>query len=152
MKKRVSPDNNKFAASVSVVIPVFNNEKTIIEQLKKCQKILASVCTNYEILISNDKSTDSTEKLLKQFPKDAQIKVFHQPKNLGIAQNIRFLYQKAESKYLLLFSLDGGWDPQDIARLINHIHSQKADIVIGKRAIKDYPLQRKVISTIYNIL
>ena len=48
--------------SISIIIPVFNEEKTIIKILKKIDEIKKSV--NLEIIIINDGSTDNSERLI----------------------------------------------------------------------------------------
>jgi dolichol-phosphate mannosyltransferase len=137
---------------VSLVIPVFNNATTVIKQLQQCKALMNRLCQTYEMIISNDKSTDTTKKQLEKFAHDPHVRIIHQTKNLGIARNIFFLYQQAKFPYILLFSIDGDWNTQDIELLIKQAEKTKADIVIGKRNIKDYPLKRKVISFLYNLL
>lgn len=146
MNKKISPKE------VSLLIPVYNNEKTIIEQLKKCEKIMRSLCKDYEIVIAEDKSKDQTPKILKGYVNRKNYRLILNKTNLGISKNIRQLYKIARLKYCLLFSIDGGWDPNDIKRLINTAYEKNADIVIGKRDKKNYSLYRKLISYFYNLL
>lgn len=139
-------------SSVSLVIPVYNNSLTLKEQLQKCINELLALNYDYEIIISNDKSTDNTEHILKKFKQKKYINIFHQKENLGIAKNILFLYRQAKYSNIVLFSVDGDWSTSDITRLIKYAENKNADIVIGKREYKDLQLQRKVISFIYNIM
>lgn len=146
MKKIVTPKK----ISVSLVIPIFNNEKTLFQQIKQCQKMMKDMCDTYEIVISNDASTDKTKEKLILLSKDKHIRVYHQPKNLGIADNLKFLYKKARYSYILLYSVDGDWNPLDISRLITAAKRKKSDIVIGMRRVKDYSFMRKFVSFVYN--
>ena len=66
--------------SISIIIPVFNEEKTIIKILKKIDEIKTN--TNLEIIIINDGSTDNSEGLIDQNTKYFD-KVKHLKKNLG---------------------------------------------------------------------
>jgi len=142
---------NKIPISVSLVIPIFNNSLTLSTQLRACLKIIDKYCKRYEVIVSNDASYDITEKILNnEFKNNKKLIIYHQKKNLGISKNIRFLYKKARMDYVLLFSIDGAWNPQDIGLLIKSIYSNSADIVIGKRKTKAYSLVRKTISSIYN--
>lgn len=147
-----SKPNFKISSGVSLVIPVYNNAATLKEHLQKSIEALEKICKTYEIIISNDKSTDNTESVLKQYSNNKNIIICNQKKNLGIAKNILFLYKKAKYEYIVLFSLDGDWEPNDITRLILHAVEQKADIVIGKRNVNDFPFARKIVSVIYNLL
>jgi len=67
--------NNYRSLTISLVIPTYNDEKTIIPQVLVCEKILKSYCHDYEIIIADDVSSDSTRKLLsKQFKNNKRIK------------------------------------------------------------------------------
>ena len=138
---------------VSLVIPLFNNEKTAIAQLDTCNNILKKICDEYEIIVCEDKSTDSSAKLLKDnFQKNKNFSLIFHRQNLGIAKTIRELYKKAHYDYVVLFSVDGDWNPQDIQRLLRAAKKKHADIVIGKRTYTEYSLYRKIISFFYNFL
>jgi dolichol-phosphate mannosyltransferase len=143
----------KIPIQVSLVIPIYNNATTAITQIKRCQEILKKSCSAYNIIISNDASTDDTGNMLsKHFKRNKHIVLLHQKKNLGISKNIKLLYKKASFAYIALFSVDGAWDPDDIANLMYAIHSKKSDMIIGKRRNKGYTLSRHIISFLYNSL
>jgi glycosyltransferase involved in cell wall biosynthesis len=143
--------NNK-DIKVSLIIPVYNNSATLSKYLEKCIIELQSSCNDYEILISNDNSFDKTQAVLEKFQKNINIKLFHQKNNLGIARNLLFLYKKALNPYVVLFSLDGDWDPHDISRLIMYAKNNNTDIVIGKRDGKTLQFNRRIVSAIYNLM
>lgn len=64
---------------ISVCVPVFNGEKSISRNIKS---LINQEFKNFEILISNNKSTDKTLKICKNFKqKDNRIKIFNQKKN-----------------------------------------------------------------------
>lgn len=137
----------------SLVIPLFNNERTAISQLKKCESILKKLCSQYEIIVCDDKSTDTSAKLLKEnFKKNKTFSLIFHKQNQGIAKTVRELYKKATYDYVVLFSVDGDWNPKDIETLLKTAKKEKADIVIGKRTYTDYSLYRKFISFFYNFL
>lgn len=136
--------------SVSVVIPTYNNAHTATEQLLSCLHILQGLRVPFEILISDDQSTDGNNEILKLFQKEKGVTLYEQNKRLGIAANLRFLYTKARKEYVLIYSIDGDWNPLDIKKLIQKAKKTKADIVIGERLVKEYPLSRKIVSALYN--
>jgi len=137
----------------SLVIPLLNNEKTLVSQLKMCKEILEKICTQYEIIVCDDKSTDSSQQLLKiYFSKDKHFKLIFNKKNIGIAKNVYNLYKISKFEYIVLFSVDGDWYPRDIAKLLLFANKNKADIVIGRRIKKNYGFYRKTISFFYNFL
>lgn len=143
----------KVPFSVSLVIPVFNNGNTVVSQIKMCEKILSSICTTYEILPCDDKSTDNSASLLREcfIGKRGYKLIFHK-KNLGIPKTIKSLYDKALFDYIVLFSVDGDWNPIDINNLLITVLRTKADIVIGVRNKSSYNMYRRLISFMYNFL
>lgn len=144
--------NKHIPLSISLVIPTYNNAATLSKYLSQCITIMKNYCKDYEILVSNDASTDNTKEILSKFIAEKHLKIFHQKANLGISDNIRFLYSHTKKQYTLLFSIDGGWDTQDLIRLAKAAYDKKADIVIGKRQKKQYTLYRHIISFFYNSL
>src|SRR5258708_17726966 len=145
--------SNSVKQNASLVIPIYNNEKTLVSQLKQAEKILKKICSRYEIIICDDKSTDSSQLLLKKhFSNKPNIKLIFHSKNHGIAKTIYSLYKKAQYSYIVLFSVDGDWNPKDIGKLLKCAFLTGADITIGKRKIEEYSFYRKILSFFYNYL
>ncbi len=139
--------------SASLVIPVFNNGDTLVEQIKECEEIISKIISNYEIIICDDKSTDNSAHLLrKHFQNKSHFNIIFHSKNKGIAKTIRELYSKAKLDNIVLFSVDGCWNPKDIEKLLLQAIESKSDIVIGKRNKSQYSMYRKIISFFYNTL
>jgi glycosyltransferase involved in cell wall biosynthesis len=85
------------SALVSIGIPVYNGEKTIRAAI---ESILKQSYKNLEIIISDNSSTDDTEKICREYQAvDSRILFFQQPKNLGLYANNAFVYSKAKGKY-----------------------------------------------------
>jgi glycosyltransferase involved in cell wall biosynthesis len=144
----------KFTASISLIIPTYNNEETIVGQLRSCEKILESMYNDYEIIISDDLSKDKTVKLLKKsFYGNENFRLIFQKKNLGIGKNIKYLYKSAKKDYVILYSADGEWNPNDIKEMLLVRETQKADLVIGKRIKKEgYNFRRNIVSLFFRLL
>lgn len=139
--------------SVSVVIPVFNNEQTAKDQLETCYKLLNKLPLTFEIILLNDASTDGSLRILRQFSlTHPHVRLLNHKINLGIAASLKDLYSASRYKYTLLFSIDGQWNPADIISLIIYLADKKLDVVIGRRLQKKYPPCRKLISYLYNML
>lgn len=140
--------------SVSLVVPVYNNEKSIVSQLKHCNKLLGANASVYEIVIADDRSADQTAELLqKHFSTHKRFRIYNNKNNLGIAKNIFSLYKKARYEYVVFYSADGDWSPKDIKKLLDKAVRTGAAIVIGKRNKKrGYSFYRKIISYSYNLL
>ena len=78
---------------ISIGIPVYNGEKFI----RKCiESVLQQTNRNFELIISDNASTDSTPEICKEFlNKDDRISFERQDKNMGGCWNFNFLLQKA---------------------------------------------------------
>jgi len=94
----------KNASLVSLGMPVFNEEQNIIKALNS---ILNQSYENFELIISDNCSTDKTSQICKNFAlKDNRIKYFRQKENLGPARNFKFVFDKAKGKYFSWVAAD----------------------------------------------
>ena len=144
--------SSQFPYSVSLVIPLYNNEKTLVSQLRACSDVLNKVCKEYEIIICEDSSIDNSKNLLEENFKKKPFKLVFHKNNLGIAKTTRELYRKASKDYVVLFSVDGDWNPFDIQKLLLFLKKTESDIVIGKRNTYNFTFYRRIISVSYNAL
>lgn len=139
--------------SVSLVIPVFNNESTLKRYLVECYELLHKEKIKFEILLCDDGSSDNSLLIMQRFKKNHKnVSIIIHKKNKGIAATLKDLYSQAHNEYIVLFSADGGWRSLDTLRLIRFALKTNGDIVIGKRTHKKYTLKRKAISFTYNML
>lgn len=91
-----------FNPKVSICIPSYNHEKYIEKTIKSA---LAQTYKNFEIIISDDNSTDNTENVINRF-KDPKIKFFKNSSNIGPSANFNKLIEIAEGEYLLFIASD----------------------------------------------
>lgn len=113
---------------LSIIIPVYNEEKTIREILEKVQK--AKISVSYEILIVDDGSTDSTREKLKKV-KGAKI-ILHS-KNRGKGAAVKTGMKNAVGEYILIQDADLEYNPNQIKDLLKPILANKAEVVYGTR-------------------
>ncbi len=89
---------------VSIGMPVFNGEKYIREAI---DSVMAQTFTEFELIISDNGSTDKTEKICREYAKnDLRIRYIRQPKNRGINFNSNFVLQKARGLYFTWLAHD----------------------------------------------
>ena len=87
---------------VSVIMSAYNSKSTIGESI---ESILSQSYQNIELLICNDGSTDDTQKILNSFQKkDSRVRLFQNPKNLGLTASLNILI--AESKGVFIARQD----------------------------------------------
>lgn len=113
--------------TLSVIMPVFNEEKTVAHVLKK----LHEVSFVKEIIVINDGSTDQTEKIIKRL-RLAKVQYFYK-KNGGKGSAVKLGITKATKDYILFQDADLEYDPEDIPALVEPIIKGKAEIIYGSR-------------------
>ena len=95
-------NNNLYLTSrpkISAVIPVYNCEKTIKAAVRSIQN---QNMADIEIILVNDKSTDSTPKILQELSEeDSRIKIFHNEKNMGTLYSRSFGILQSQGKYIM---------------------------------------------------
>ncbi|MEA5553235.1 glycosyltransferase [Anabaena cylindrica UHCC 0172] len=99
---------------ISVVIPVYNGEKTIQETI---QSILKQTFTDFEIIVINDGSKDTTLDIIDQI-KDIRIKIFSYP-NAGLASSRNRGLKIANRKYISFMDADDIWTPDKLEAQLN---------------------------------
>ena len=119
---------------LSVIVPCFNEEKTIELILNKIDK---TSFKNKEIIIVNDGSSDNTKEKLDKIEKklNSETKIINHNKNLGKGAAINTAINKISGDIAIIQDADLEYDPNDYDKLINPILNNKADVVYGSRFV-----------------
>jgi len=116
---------------ISIIIPVYNEERTIIDVLEKVnQQKIDSILT--EIIVINDGSKDCSLELLKNNPK-LYTKLINLEKNKGKGGAVRDGLKSAVGDYILFQDADMEYDPSEYEKLLKPVIKFDADIVMGSR-------------------
>ena len=122
---------------ISIIIPVFNEEKTIKKILQKVNKLdVWSSNVQKEIIVINDSSSDGSEKILKE-NSNLYSKLVNNDKNRGKGFAIRKGLEISKGDYVLIQDADEEYDPNDYSKFIECADKFNADLVIGSRFIYD---------------
>ncbi len=115
---------------LSVVIPVYNEVKTIEEIVSKVQE----VPLEKEIIIVDDGSTDGTCKKLKKINKRSKdVKIFYHKQNKGKGAALRTGFNKVIGDIVIIQDADLEYDPKEYLKLLEPILDNRADVVYGSR-------------------
>ncbi len=118
---------------LSVIIPVYNEEKYILQTLKR---VLAADSINLqkEIVVVDDGSRDKTLEIVQAFAKEnSEVHLFQQPVNMGKGAALRRGFAEASGDIILVQDADLEYDPDDYPILLKPICEGKADVVYGSR-------------------
>ena len=144
---------NKTTRSVTFVSPVYNDMKSALQVLPELVRLASANFSDWEILLADDASTDGSREWVTRFASGKRhIRLILHEKNQGIAKTYRQLYADAKNDVIVLFSLDGEWNPADAITLATKLIRDNADIVVGVRRKKSYTFWRSVVSALYNIM
>ena len=110
---------------VSIIIPVFNREKTIGESIKS---ILEQTYSNFELIIVDDHSNDNSIKVAKSL-NDPRIKIISHKVNKGACAARNTGIEKASGKYIAFNDSDDLWRKEKLEKQILTIKESGADVV-----------------------
>ena len=117
---------------LSVIIPIYNEFKTLEEILKRIKN---QTHIDKEIILIDDFSTDGSRELIKNKLKSKVQKIILNEKNYGKGYSVRQGIEIAEGDIILIQDADLEYSPTDYDKLVNPILNNDADIVYGSRFI-----------------
>jgi glycosyltransferase involved in cell wall biosynthesis len=117
--------------TLSIIVPVFNEEKTLLHLLKKVQKVKLKGLRK-QIVVVDDGSTDKTRALLKKI-KMPNVEIYYHEKNKGKGAAIRTAIPHTTGDYVVVQDADLEYDPADYEKLLVPLLDGLADVVYGSR-------------------
>ena len=116
-------EEKKNTPKISIGMPVYNGEKFIGKRL---DSILSQSYQNFELIISDNGSKDSTSSICKDYEKkDQRIRYIQHKKNKGVYLNFKFVLEEAKCKYFVWASVDDIWDSCFLEKNIQILTSNK---------------------------
>jgi glycosyltransferase involved in cell wall biosynthesis len=112
---------------LSVIVPIYNEEKTIRQSLDRLLKVKEVT----EVVVVNDGSGDKSISEIKKV-KNKKIKVFNKD-NGGKGSAIRYGLKKVTGDWVIIHDGDLEYDPKDIPDLLKVVREGKAEVVYGSR-------------------
>lgn len=123
---------------IDILLATYNGEKFVKEQI---ESILNQTYENFNLIISDDASTDNTLNILEEYEKkDTRIKVFKKEKNKGLIDNFEFLLKNVTSDYFMFSDQDDIWKKDKIEKSINKLKEESLGLVYTDLEIVDEKL------------
>ena len=121
---------------LSILIPVYNEERTVHLIFDKIREVSLKQGIEKEIIVVNDCSSDNTIESIVQYIKkypDFPIQLFNQDVNKGKGAAIRKAIDEASGEYLIVQDADLEYDPEEYNKLLKPVLNGFADVVYGSR-------------------
>ena len=120
---------------INILMATYNGRRYVAKQI---ESILNQTYQDFRLIISDDCSTDSTLKILKEYEeKDRRIEVYGQSENLGVVSNFEFLIGKVRSEYFMFSDQDDFWEPDKIEKSVKKLEENNLDLVYTDLSVVD---------------
>lgn len=140
---------------LSLIIPVYKQEKTIVKNLRQIKKVMDKIRYDHEIIVVIDGIVDGSLKQIKE-AKLERIRTISYLKNQGKSHAIRLGMNKAKGDYIMFIDSGMEIDPNGISMLLEHMEWYDADVIVGSKRHEasqvNYATSRKILSDGYYFL
>jgi glycosyltransferase involved in cell wall biosynthesis len=127
--ERQGPERLPGDLCLSIVIPVYNERRTLLEILRR----VLAMPLQKEIILVDDGSTDGTRELLGSLQREADFRILYHPANRGKGAALKTGFLHAQGDIVIVQDADLEYDPRDYPRLVEPIVKYQADVVYGSR-------------------
>jgi dolichol-phosphate mannosyltransferase len=137
--------------SLSVVVPVYNEEENLPHLIPQIAQVLEAVGKPFEMIFVDDGSADKSRNVLKEMVSSyPQIHILGFKKNCGETAAIAAGLKEARGQIVITMDADLQNDPKDIPRMLEYLHEY--DMVTGWREERDDPWVKRISSKIANAI
>lgn len=150
LPREIQMNQNK--GGISVFFPAFNDEETIGTLVSQALDLLPTLTDNYEVLVVNDGSADSTQKVLEELARNsAHLKLVRHERNLGYGAALRSGFTHASKELIFYTDGDGQYDVRQLPNLLS-LMTNNLEVVNGYKISRSDAVHRKLTGAIYNRL
>jgi len=139
---------------LSVVVPAYKQEKTIVKDLKRIKNVLDKIRYDYEIICVVDGKMDKTYEKAKKI-ESKKITVVGYQENKGKGYAVRYGMVRTKGDPIAFIDAGMEIDPNGLSMILEHMEWYQADVIVGSKrhpaSQVNYPFKRRVISRLYQI-
>ena len=119
---------------LSIIIPVYNEEKTLEELVNKVLSIRLPNDFEKEVILVNDGSKDTSWEIIQKLvEKNKEVFGIQNDRNMGKTQTVKNGIIKSTGDYIVIQDADLEYDPNELVDLLNLARSENLDVVYGNR-------------------
>lgn len=146
----MAPKILKTKPTISVFFPCYNDEGSIAKLVRDANIILKKIAKDFEIIVVDDGSSDSSRKILKQLAsKNQKLKLIFHKKNRGYGGALKSGFANATGKMVFYTDGDGQYDVREIEKLLAKM-TNTIDVVQGYKLKRHDPFYRMIVGTLYH--
>ena len=119
---------------ISVVLPTYNEARSIEEALRRASEALRKAGEDHELIVVDDSSPDGTADVAEALAKEVPVRVLRRPGRHGLATAVVDGWRIAQGDTLGVIDADLQHPPETLARLASALRSHNADVAIATRA------------------
>lgn len=142
--------DTQFSKGISVFFPTYNDAESIAPLVEAALQVLPSLTNQYEVIVVNDGSTDSTAAVLEKLARDnPRVRIINHESNRGYGAALRTGFQHAKNELVFYTDGDGQYDVHELPTL-HQLLTDRVDVVNGYKKKRSDTSTRKVLGAIYN--
>lgn len=137
--------------NLSLFLPAYNEESNIEKAVERAMAVLKGVAEDYEVIIVNDGSSDSTRNISERIcGKDNRVSLINHEHNKGYGSALRSGFKACKYDMIFFTDADNQFDLSEITKLVDLVDG--ADIVAGYRLKRSDPFYRLINAWAFNKL
>jgi glycosyltransferase involved in cell wall biosynthesis len=125
--------------TLTVVVPVYNEERTVVDLLDRVLAAPLPEGIEREIVVVDDASRDGTALALERFDGDSRVRRFRHDVNRGKGAALRTGFAEARGDFVVVQDADLEYDPAEYGKLLGPVLDGRADVVFGSRFMGGEP-------------
>jgi len=123
----------KINKKISIVIPCYNEEKTISTIIDNSINSIKKITNDYELIVVDDSSSDGSKVILKEYLERNIIKLFTHDNNIGKGAALNTAFNHTKGEIIIIQDADLEYNPEEYEKLLVPFIETDADVVYGSR-------------------
>jgi dolichol-phosphate mannosyltransferase len=134
---------------VAVLLPAYNERDNLVELVPETLSVLESAGFDHEVVVVDDGSTDGTRTAMRGLV-SPRVRYLRLRRNAGKSEALRTGLGALDADVIVLMDADGQDDPHEIPRLVEVLERGDADLVTGRRSVRNDRFVKRNTSKLYN--